>query len=254
MAAIVFDRVSKTYLLAHERRFLARELVQALLARPSRVERLPALTDVSFAIDRGESLGVIGTNGAGKSTLLSLIAGTSRPTSGRVQVDGRIGPLLELGAGFHLDLTGQENIYLNAALLGLSRAQVDARYNSIVEYSGLGAFIDAPVKTYSTGMSARLGFAVIAHIDPDILLVDELLAVGDREFQVKCKETMDQFLRRGVTVVLVSHDLAAIMSMCRRALWLEKGRVRAFGDAKEVVTMYAQSFPEYYAQPAAGGA
>jgi len=246
MAAITFANVGKTYVLAHQRRFLARELIQALLARPARIERLPALTDVSFQVAKGESLGVVGTNGAGKSTLLSLIAGTSRPTAGRVEVDGRIGPLLELGAGFHMDLTGQENVYLNAALLGLSRKQVDARYEAIVEYSGLGAFIDAPIKTYSTGMTARLGFSVIAHTDPDILLVDELLSVGDRSFQNKCRDTMERFLARGVTVVLVSHDLQAVMSTCKWALWLEKGRVRAFGPANDVVTAYAQSFPEYY--------
>lgn len=246
MAAITFDHVSKTYLLAHQRRFLAREVVQALLARPARIERLPALADVSFQVEEGESLGVVGTNGAGKSTLLSLIAGTSRPTAGKVEVNGRIGPLLELGAGFHMDLTGTENIYLNAALLGLSRPEVDARFEAIVEYSGLRDFIDAPIKMYSTGMAARLGFAVIAHIEPDILLIDELLSVGDRAFQSKCKDTMERFLARGVTVVLVSHDLAAITSLCKWALWLEKGRVRAFGKASEVVPAYAQSFPEYH--------
>ncbi|MEZ5966275.1 MAG: ABC transporter ATP-binding protein [Planctomycetota bacterium] len=250
MAAITFEHVGKTYLLAHQRRFLAREVIQALLARPARVERLSALTDVSFRIERGESLGVVGTNGAGKSTLLSLIAGTSRPTSGRVEVNGRIGPLLELGAGFHMDLTGAENVYLNAALLGLSRQEVDARFDAIVEFSGLRDFIDAPIKTYSTGMAARLGFSVIAHIEPDILLIDELLSVGDKAFQSKCKETMESFLARGVTVVLVSHDLAAITSLCKWGLWLEKGRVRAFGPAAEVVPAYARSFPEYHGRTA----
>ena len=243
-AAISFANVSKRYRLVSQRPFLAKEIVRRVLQRPSSVESFSALTDVSFTVSPGESIGVIGTNGSGKSTLLALIARTSYPSSGHVAIHGRVGPLLELGAGFHPDLTGYENIMLNASLLGLSRREVDARLDAIIDYSGIRPFIHAPIQTYSTGMKARLGFAVVAHIDPDILLIDEVLAVGDVEYQARCQRTMQEFRRRGKTLFLVSHDLEAVRALCQRVLWLHKGTLRASGDAQTVCARYTEFWAE----------
>ena len=179
--------------------------------------------------------------GAGKSTALGLMAGTIHPTAGQVLVDGRISPLLELGAGFHPDLTGTENVYLNAALFGLSRRQTDARLQDIVEFSELNDFIDVPLKHYSTGMYARLGFAVAVHVDAAILLVDEVLAVGDEAFQRKCLAKMEEFQKEGHTIIFVSHSLPTVLKLCERALWLEKGRMRAMGPTADVVEGYLES-------------
>jgi len=240
-AAIQLETVSKAYRLHRQQPFLAKEILRRVLQQPSKVELHWALKDVSFEVGRGESIGVIGNNGSGKSTLLSLIAKTSYPTRGTVTVKGRIGPMLELGAGFHPDLTGYENIFLNASLLGLSREKVESRLDSIIEYSGLGDFIYSPIQTYSTGMNARLGFAVIAHIDPDILLVDEILAVGDAEFQAKCQTTIRQFIEKGATLFFVSHSMGAVQDLCDRAIWLERGDMKAVGSAKDVVEQYQAS-------------
>jgi ABC-type polysaccharide/polyol phosphate transport system ATPase subunit len=236
--AIRFDDVGKRFRVQHQRPFLARELLRSVLQRPTARNEHWALRNVSFAIERGESVAMVGANGSGKSTLLALVAQTTRPTEGTVEVHGRLGPLLELGAGFHGDLTGYENIYLNASLLGLSRHDVDVRLESIVEYSGIGDFIDAPIQTYSTGMKARLGFAVIAHIDPEILLLDEVLAVGDGRFASKCEATIKEFQRRGKTLLFVSHSNAQVVSLCQRAIWLHQGRVQAVGKATEVCERY----------------
>lgn len=235
---IRLDNVSKAYRRVRQKPFLAKEIVRRILQRPSSVEYHWALRDVSFEVEPGESIGVIGANGSGKSTLLSLIAKTSYPTTGSVTVEGRIGPLLELGAGFQLELTGFENIYLNAALLGLTKDEVEARIESIIDYSGIKEFIHSPIATYSTGMTARLGFAVIAHIAPDILLIDEILAVGDTEFQATCERTMQQFVENGTTLFLVSHNLQTVKDMCSRAIWIDKGQVQAIGEASEVVEAY----------------
>jgi len=249
-SAIRFESVSKSFRVAHQRPFLAREIVRRILQRPATVEVHQALRAISFRVEQGESMGVIGTNGSGKSTLLSLIAGTSYATSGTVEVHGRVGPLLELGAGFHPDLTGLENIYLNASLLGLSREQVDQRLESIVEYSGIREFIDAPIQTYSTGMKARLGFAVIAHVEPDVLLVDEALSVGDAQFQGKCERTLEDFRRAGKTLFLVSHSLPTVQALCTRALWLHRGTIRADGPAAEVCERYLEFWHAEQPQPA----
>ncbi len=240
--------VTKAYRLVHQRPFLARELWRRLLQKPSRTETFTALRDVSFEIERGEAVGVIGTNGSGKSTLLSLIARTSYPTAGTVEVEGRVGPLLELGAGFHPDLTGRENIFLNASLLGLSRAEVETRLESIIDYSGIRTFIDSPIQTYSTGMTARLGFSVVAHTDPDILLVDEVFAVGDADFQQRCEETIRGMIARGATLFLVSHDMRVVREICSKVIWIEEGRVREIGDPAKVVERYLHS-----AQPVGAG-
>lgn len=236
--AIRFDKVGKRYLVRHQRPFLARELLRSVLQRPSHEHDFWALRDVSFVIQAGESVAILGTNGSGKSTTLALVAQTTRPTEGTVTVHGRLGPLLELGAGFHPDLTGYENVYLNAALLGLSRRQVDGLLARIVDYSGIGDFIDAPIQTYSTGMKARLGFAVVAHIDPDVLLLDEVLSVGDGQFAHKCEATIRAFQAAGKTLCFVSHSPTQVLALCQRAIWLHQGRVQRDGPAATVCAAY----------------
>ena len=196
------------------------------------------LREVSFAVQAGDCIGVIGPNGAGKSTLLKLITGILAPTTGEMTVSGRISSLLELGAGFHPDLTGRENIYLNGSIYGLSRGQMNKRLDAIIDYAELGDFIDTPIKHYSSGMYVRLGFAVAIHTDPDLLLVDEVLAVGDATFQRKCLTSIQRFRDAGGTLFLVSHDLATIQSICKRALWLEHGAIQADGHPTDVSMAY----------------
>lgn len=208
-------------------------------------ERFEALHDISFSIKKGESLGIIGRNGAGKSTLLGLMAGVLHPTSGRVSVQGRVSPLLELGGGFHSDLSGRENILMNGVLLGLSRREVRQKIDQMISFSGLEQFIDQPLRTYSSGMVARLGFSVVAHLDPDILLIDEILAVGDVDFQRKCLEKMKSFKQSGVTLILVSHNLDDIKSLCERSLWIENHRVQGMGSSSEIVNEYSRQFNQF---------
>ena len=205
--------------------FLVREVLRAILQRPSEVTEHWALRDLSFEIQPGESVGVIGHNGAGKSTMLSLIAQTCYPNSGTVDVVGRVGPLLELGAGFHPDLTGNENILLNSMLLGLTQEEAKERFSSIAAYSELGEFLEAPIQIYSTGMRARLGFAVVAHMEADVILLDEILGVGDKHFRHKCQATLADMYDSGQTVILVSHQLASIRKLCRRVLWIDSSRL-----------------------------
>ncbi len=235
---IRFENVGKRYLVERQRPFLARELLRSILQRPSNTKEHWAVRGLSFEVRQGESVGVMGTNGSGKSTTLALIARTSAPTEGSVTVRGRIGPLLELGAGFHPDLTGYENIYLNASLLGLTRREVDQKVGSIIDYSGIQDFIDAPIQTYSTGMKARLGFAVIAHIDPDILLLDEVLSVGDGIFAQRCEETIRSFKRAGKTLFFVSHSTDWVQQLCERAIWLHQGRPVLVGPSSDVCPRY----------------
>ena len=202
---------------------------------------VPALRNVSFAIERGEAFGIIGRNGSGKSTLLKLISGILKPTSGRIVVAGRIAALIELGAGFHPEITGRENIYINGIMLGLTRREIESRFDRIVEFSGVGEFLDQPVKTYSSGMYVRLGFAVAVHVDPDLLLIDEVLSVGDEEFSAKCIAKIQEMKHRGVTLVFVTHQLDQVRDLCDRALWLEKGEAVAIGDPVRVVDAYLQA-------------
>ena len=205
------------------------------------MRELWALQDLSFEVPVGEALGIIGPNGAGKSTLLKLIAGITLPTAGRIEVRGRVASLIEVGAGIHPELTGRENIFLNGTLLGMSRPEIAAKFEAIVEFAELAPFIDMPVKRYSSGMFVRLGFAVAAHLEPDILLVDEVLSVGDLAFQRKSSERMRQLLGAGHTVLLVSHNLPVIQSACERVLLLTEGRLVATGPADEVVRRYVAS-------------
>jgi len=197
-----------------------------------------ALRDVSFEVRRGRSFGIIGPNGAGKSTLLKIIGGITRPTEGALELRATLSTLLDLGLGFHQDFTGRQNIRLNCSLLGMSDDLIDARIPDIISFAELGDFIDLPVRTYSAGMNLRLGFAIAAHADSDIFLVDEVLAVGDQYFQRRCIKKIEEFLERGRTIILVSHDLHAVRSLCDEALWLDRGRIRAFGPARDVVDRY----------------
>lgn len=199
-----------------------------------------ALADIDFNVKKGETVGIIGRNGSGKSTLLQLICGTLTPTAGEVQVNGRIAALLELGAGFNPEFTGRENVYLNAAIMGLSREQIDARLDEIFAFADIGDFVDQPVKTYSSGMYVRLAFAVIAHVDADILVIDEALAVGDALFTQKCMRFLRQFRETG-TILFVSHDSHAVTNLCQRAIWLKEGRVAEEGPAKDVAESYLAS-------------
>ena len=199
-----------------------------------------ALKEISLEVYEGEVLGIIGRNGSGKSTLLKLMAGVFKPTSGQVLVQGSVAPLIELGAGFHPDLTGRENILLNGLLLGLSRAEIRSREESIIEFAGIGDFIDSPVKQYSSGMYMRLAFSIVTEVDPDILLIDEILSVGDAEFAEKCDRRIDQFRQQGKTIVLVSHSQQLIADRCSRALLLDHGTLIADGPARAVVDQYLE--------------
>jgi lipopolysaccharide transport system ATP-binding protein len=210
------------------------------LRREIRVEEFWALQDISLSVRPGEVLGIIGPNGAGKSTLLKVVARVLRPTRGRVRVRGRISPLLELGAGFDPELTGRENVYLNSAILGFSKQNIDDRFERIVDFSGLNAFIDAPLRTYSTGMAARLGFAVATDVRPEILIVDEILGVGDAEFQTKSFERIQSFQAEGTTILLVSHSLERVQEICSRAIWLDHGRMMLAGNTEQVVGRYLE--------------
>ncbi len=240
-AAISFDRVSKRFILHHERARSFQELALGLVRRNGRSrEEFWALQDVSFTVEHGETVGIIGPNGAGKSTVLKLISRILEPTSGQIVVRGRVGALLELGAGFHPDLTGRENIYLNGSILGLSRAEIRRRLDDIIGFAELERFIDVPVRHYSSGMYVRLGFSVAVHTDPEILLVDEVLAVGDAAFQRKCLERINELRRAGVTVLFVSHSAETVRALCTRALWLENGRLVADDVAEAVVLRYLE--------------
>jgi len=226
-------------------RTLKSALVGGLRTRDlPREETIPALEEVSFEVARGESFGLIGGNGSGKSTLLKLVAGMLRPTTGELAVDGRVAALIELGSGFHPEISGRENVYINGAVLGLSRRQIDRRYREIVEFSGLADFMEEPVKNYSSGMYVRLGFAVAIHTDPNVLLVDEVLAVGDEAFAHRCIRRIEEFLAAGRTLLLVSHSLDLVAELCDRVLWLDRGHQRLTGDPRRVIDAYRQAVAE----------
>jgi len=240
-SAIELTNVSKIYRRYSGRQFatlksalLQRSLLHDL--RPS--ETFPALVDVSFSVPKGSTYGVVGRNGSGKSTALKLVAGITKPTAGTVTVVGRISALIELGAGFHPEISGRENVFINGIMLGLTKREIQDRFDEIVDFAELREFIDAPVKTYSSGMYMRLGFAVAIHVDPDVLLVDEVLAVGDEGFTHKCLDKFAEFRRRGKTILLVTHSLNLVERFCDEALWLDAGAARTHGDPKRVVDAY----------------
>jgi lipopolysaccharide transport system ATP-binding protein len=251
-AVITLEGVSKRYYLRSQQ---PDELKTAVLHLPSFLRRdrarrpFWALEDVSLTIRKGESVGIIGPNGSGKSTLLRIVADLARPTSGRVRVQGRISALLELGAGFHPQITGRENAVLNAVLLGLSRREAEESMPDIVAFSELGDFIDQPMRMYSSGMYIRLGFAVAVHVRADVLLVDEVLAVGDTEFQQKCFANIERLRADGVTIVLVSHDLGSVVRFCDRAVLLQQGRVQVDGGSQPVVHEYLERITALVGHP-----
>lgn len=235
---IHFENVVQRYRVIRERPDSLREAFTKVFRRGSGVHEFEALRGISFDVRDGEVLGLIGRNGSGKSTALKIIAGVFEPTSGKAEVTGRVAPLIELGAGFHHDLTGRENIVLNGLMLGFSRKEILAKESSIIEFAGLGEFIDSPVKQYSSGMFMRLAFSIATEIDPEILLIDEILSVGDAEFQEKCDARMRDFRRRGKTIVLVSHSVVAVQTICDRVILLDRGRILADGPPKQVVEQY----------------
>lgn len=246
MPTVVFDNVSKKYRIGQYGYHSLREDIYNLagsifrLGKRDDKDTIWALKDVSFRVDSGEALGIIGPNGAGKTTTLRLIAGITGPTSGRIQVNGRLGVLIDLFAGFHPELTGRENIYLNGSLLGLTRKEVHRNFDAIVEFSELEDFIDTPMKRYSTGMMLRLAFSVTIYIEPEILIVDEILAVGDMNFQAKCWNRMNEIRRKGAPLIFVSHALAPVKDICTKAILLSAGSIAASGKPQDVISTYEE--------------
>lgn len=236
--AIIVQNVTKTFRMKSHSNSLKSAVLDRLLGRAGKADVLNALDDISFTVKKGETLGIIGANGAGKSTLLSLITGISKPSKGTIETKGTISSLLELGAGFHPELTGRENIFLYGAIMGISREQMKERFDAIVEFAGISKFIDQPVKHYSSGMYVRLGFAVAVEVDPDILLIDEVLAVGDINFQKKCIQKMEDFRKRQKTMLIISHDINTIRSISDRILHLDAGKIIGLGDPTEITDAY----------------
>jgi len=240
-AVICVENVSVQYRVPREQLSGIKEYAIRWLQRRLQYHNFWALNDVNIEVNKGEFFGIVGRNGAGKSTLLKVMARVIRPTLGRVIMFGRTAPLLELGAGFHPELTGRENIFLNGALLGLSDKEIVQRFDEIISFSEIEEFIDAPLRTYSTGMVARLGFAVATSARPDIMLIDEVLSVGDSQFQEKCLARMHDFQAQGTTVVLVTHSMERVEALCERAIWLDGGKIAAQGEASIVVNQYLQT-------------
>lgn len=238
-AVVQAERVGVRFRMAKDRAGTLKEFAVRFLSGKLKYQELEALHDVTFQIRKGDVLGIIGHNGAGKSTLLKVISGIMKPSSGSVAVQGRIVPMLELGSGFDFEMTGRENVFLNGAILGYTESFLQEQYREIVDFSGLGAFMDAPLRTYSSGMVMRLAFSIASAVYPEILIVDEILAVGDADFQDKSRNRMMQMMSGGTTVLFVSHDLEQVREMCSKVLWLEHGNVVAFGKTKEICDRYA---------------
>ncbi|NTU73306.1 ABC transporter ATP-binding protein [Candidatus Roizmanbacteria bacterium] len=237
--AIEFNKVEKYFFLQHQKTL--KELAQAFFVKQKTLERVHALKDVSFEICKGESVGIIGKNGAGKSTLLKLVAGVSSPTEGFVRINGKVAPLIELGAGFHPELDGRENILLNGVILGLKETFLKEKMDEIIDFAEIREFIDMPVKYYSSGMYMRLAFAVAVFTEPEILLIDEILAVGDTAFQKKCMGKMKEFKDKGVTIVFVSHAMDMVDQFCDRVIYLEHGMVKYDGETEKGLELYADN-------------
>ncbi|MFA7301100.1 MAG: ABC transporter ATP-binding protein [Candidatus Shapirobacteria bacterium] len=236
---IRFNHVTKNFSKNNQKTF--KEFLPALFMGEKTVDKFTALNDISFEIQAGECVGIIGPNGSGKSTVLKLIAGVMSPSSGIVSVHGKISPLIELGAGMHPELTGRENIYLNGAILGLKRKEIDANFQSIIDFSEIPEFIDQAIKHYSSGMYMRLAFAIAVHANPEILIVDEILAVGDPKFQQKCLNKMEEFKKAGVTIIFVSHDLETVQKFCSRVIYINHSKNIADGQSKDIIKKYSQS-------------
>jgi len=246
--SIYVEKLSKQYRIGElHRETMLRERLVNLIKHPllrKKKETIWALKDVSFSVKEGEVIGIIGRNGAGKSTLLKVLSKITYPTSGKMRINGRVASLLEVGTGFHEELTGRENIYLNGSILGMTKKEINARLDQIFKFADIDKFIDTPIKRYSSGMRLRLGFAVAAHLKSDVLLVDEILAVGDAEFQKKCLRSMSDIGTSGRTVLFVSHNMSAVENLCSRVIWIDKGKVYQDGNARNVVTAYLSTFVE----------
>jgi ABC-type polysaccharide/polyol phosphate transport system ATPase subunit len=241
MIDLSFERVSKRYWIQSEAEWRRSGLLARVQSLRAQKKDFWAVKDVSFEVRRGESLGIIGHNGAGKSTILKLLSNITTPTHGEITINGRLSALLEVGSGFHPELTGRENIYLSGSILGMRRAEITSKLDSIIDFSGVRPFIDVPVKRYSSGMYVRLGFSITAYLDPDILLLDEVLAVGDMAFQDKCKKRIGELHRRGTTLVFISHDLTAVRNLCQRVLLLQQGEIVAAGSPDEIIHRYTKT-------------
>lgn len=238
MPIVSVKNISLKFKMEQNRANSLKEFCVRWLKRDLKSEDFWALTDVSFDVEKGDVIGIIGHNGAGKSTLLKVISGIMKPTRGTVEAHGNIVPMLELGSGFDMELSGRENIYLNGAILGYSEGFLDSKYNEIVEFSELGDFIEAPLRTYSSGMLARLAFSVACIVEPEILIVDEILSVGDADFQEKSRARMMELMTGGTTVFFVSHSLKQIREMCNKVVWLEHGKIQAIGTTEEICDQY----------------
>lgn len=240
-AIVTVDQVSMKFNLSSEKFDSFKEYVIKSIKRQVSYDEFWALKDVSFEVRRGESLGLVGLNGSGKSTMLKIIAGVLKPTKGLVSVRGNMAPLIELGAGFDMDLTARENVFLNGALLGYKRSQMEAQYEDIVRFSELEEFMNVPVKNFSSGMVSRLAFAIATIGIPDILICDEVLSVGDFHFQEKCEKRIGKMQEKGTTILFVSHSLEQVRKICDKIVWLEKGHLKMFGDAEDICKIYAES-------------
>lgn len=240
-AIVAVDHVSMKFNLSSEKFDSFKEYVIKSIKRQVSYDEFWALQDVSFYVEKGQSLGLVGLNGSGKSTMLKIIAGVLKPTRGRVTVRGNMAPLIELGAGFDMDLTARENVFLNGALLGYNRPEMEAQFEDIVKFSELGEFMNVPVKNFSSGMVSRLAFAIATIGVPDILICDEVLSVGDFRFQEKCEERIGNMQKKGTTILFVSHSLAQVEKICDKIVWLEKGHLKMFGDAGDICRIYAES-------------
>lgn len=249
-SVIRLEGVSLCYRLAKHRIPSLKEYAIHFMRGALSYEKLWALRDVTISVPRGQTLGIVGRNGAGKSSLLKVISRVFKPTTGRIEVTGRLAPILELGTGFDFELTGIENIYLNALLLGRTRKEIDGKLEEIIDFSGLGDFVRSPIRNYSSGMLSRLGFSIATAWVPDILILDEVLAVGDSSFTDKCEQRINRFHEAGTTVLLVSHNAAAVRKNCTRCLWLDAGRLRADGETEEVLDQYLHAGTEPDERPA----
>lgn len=239
---VLVDNVSMRFNLSTEKVDNFKEYFIKRLKKNIKYDEFWALTDISFSMDRGDSVALIGLNGCGKSTLLKTIAGVLKPTKGNVRVTGSVAPLIELGAGFDIDLTARENIFLNGAMLGYTRREMEQQYDGIVEFSELGEFMNVPVKNFSSGMLARLGFAIATIGTPDLLIVDEVLAVGDFRFQEKCERRIREMMEKNTSILFVSHSIEQVQKICKRAIWIEKGRIKEDGTSREVGDRYKQAY------------
>jgi len=231
--AIKIENLSKKYILHHQKPTLVESMLHF-----GKKEEIWALKDINLEIKKGEKIGIIGDNGSGKTTLLKIISGITSPTKGKVEINGRIAALIGLEAGFHPELTGEENTYLNGMLLGMSKNEVRKNFDKIVEFSGLKKFIDVPLHTYSGGMKLRLGFSIAIHSNPDILLIDEVLGVGDQEFRKKSYQAMQNFFKKGKTIIYISHHLKSTKKLCQQVVWLKKGKIAIIGKSQEVIKKY----------------